>query len=335
MSGTERKEKYQLLPDLPPDEYTALKADIAANGVLVPVELDELGINDYPTVVRRGMSEEEKRAHARKLNVLRRHLNREQTRALIEEQLLETPYWSNNRIGQMLGVDGKTIAAVRAGLETTSEIPKLAELVGADGKTRPTRSRRRGRRPVDLDDEDEDEDDRGRRRRDHWDDPAKRAKMDHAVDLIKMRGDPEKIDKLIREASVCVIKSSPGSYDPFAGRTEAEKLEWHLFMLFLSFDRAAGRAGGEPQGVADHVEWVLQRPFQNVAEWLGEEGDKFRRYSLGSRPVSEQFKADWAAFLAQNRDRTLPDVIKELEDLQKRGERELLDGVIQRGRAEV
>src|SRR5258708_6847165 len=129
MSGTERKEKYQLLPDLPPDEYTALKADIAANGVLVPVELDEFGIildghhraracrgpgiNDYPTVVRRGMSEEEKRAHARKLNVLRRHLNREQTRALVEDQLLETPGWSNNRIGQMLGVDGKTITAVR------------------------------------------------------------------------------------------------------------------------------------------------------------------------------------------------------------------------------
>ena len=34
---------YQLFPDLSPSEYEALKADIAENGVLVPVEYDEDG----------------------------------------------------------------------------------------------------------------------------------------------------------------------------------------------------------------------------------------------------------------------------------------------------
>lgn len=63
---------YQLLPDLSDDEYDELKADIAERGVMVAVEYDgdgnlldghhrerachELGIADYPSVVRYGLS---------------------------------------------------------------------------------------------------------------------------------------------------------------------------------------------------------------------------------------------------------------------------------------
>lgn len=81
--------QYQLLPNLPEDDYARLKADIAERGVLVPVELDEhgnvldghhrvriadeLGIT-YPTVTRIGMDEYEKRLHAVALNLARRHL---------------------------------------------------------------------------------------------------------------------------------------------------------------------------------------------------------------------------------------------------------------------
>ncbi len=81
---------YQILPPLGPDAYAALKADIARHGVLVPVELDEagrvldghhrlraaqeLGLAEVPTLVRGGLSEEEKREHALRLNLLRRHL---------------------------------------------------------------------------------------------------------------------------------------------------------------------------------------------------------------------------------------------------------------------
>ncbi len=106
------------------------------------------------------------------------------------------------------------------------------------------------------------------------------------------------------------------SYNPLAGRTDAEILEWHLFILFMSFDAAAGRSGGEPAHVSDHVEWVLQRPFQNVAEWLGEEGDRFRKPYGGQGP-SDQFKADWATFLNNNRQRELSDVVRELQNLQQ------------------
>lgn len=76
----------------------------------------------------------------------------------------------------------------------------------------------------------------------------------------------ELIERCITEG-VAVIQDL--NYDPFANRTEAEILEWHLFVMFLSFDPDSGRAGGEPKNVWTHVEWVLQRPFQNVAEWRG------------------------------------------------------------------
>lgn len=80
---------YQLLPSLSDTDYARLRADIAERGVLVPVEVDEhgeildghhrvriaqeLGV-DYPTVVRPGMAEHEKRLHAVALNLARRHL---------------------------------------------------------------------------------------------------------------------------------------------------------------------------------------------------------------------------------------------------------------------
>lgn len=82
--------KYQLLGDLRPEEYAALKADIEKRGVLVPVEADEDGnildghnrvaIADtlgkpYKTITRRFKTEGEKREHVIKLNLARRHLD--------------------------------------------------------------------------------------------------------------------------------------------------------------------------------------------------------------------------------------------------------------------
>jgi hypothetical protein len=89
-------------------------------------------------------------------------------------------------------------------------------------------------------------------------------------------------------------------------------------MLFLSYDGAAGRDGGEPQGVSCHIEWVLQGQgpaFQSVAGWLGEEGDKWR-ITCGMRATPDHMKLDWASFLDQHRNWTLPDVIKKLESLE-------------------
>jgi ParB-like chromosome segregation protein Spo0J len=121
---------YQVMPDLSPQDYEALKNDIAHRGVLIPVEYDEhgnvldgyhrlrackeLGLSAWPKFIRKGLSEEEKREHARQLNLARRHLNQEQKRQLIKDQLKDTPHRSNRQIAGGLGVDHKTVSAARA-----------------------------------------------------------------------------------------------------------------------------------------------------------------------------------------------------------------------------
>ena len=124
---------YQLLPPLSPDEYDSLKADISERGVLVPIEVDEegnildghhrvqicleLGIESWPRLVRTGLSEEEKRQHARKLNLARRHLNQEQRRDLIDAQLTETSELSDRQIAE--------ISAGNSDLSTAQRYPVI------------------------------------------------------------------------------------------------------------------------------------------------------------------------------------------------------------------
>ncbi len=82
---------YQLMLPLSTEEYGALRADIQVRGIQVPVEFDEdgnvldghhrvlianeLGLTDFPKVVRRGMTEQQKQEHVLKLNIARRHLD--------------------------------------------------------------------------------------------------------------------------------------------------------------------------------------------------------------------------------------------------------------------
>src|SRR5579884_2742792 len=108
---------YQLLPPLDPDAFAALKADIAANGVLVAVEVDEAGnlldghhrvqawtelrgegvrVPAYPRVVRRLPSEQAKVDHVLALNLARRHLSRPERGQLAGE--LRAMGWSIRRI---------------------------------------------------------------------------------------------------------------------------------------------------------------------------------------------------------------------------------------------
>lgn len=143
---------YQVLPPLSAEEYENLKADIAARGVQVPVEYDEqgnvldghhrlracqeLGVKDWPRVIRAGLTEEGKRTHARQLNLARRHLNQEQKRTLIAEQLKETPEKSDRQVAGKLGVSDKTVGAVRKELEGIAEIPQ-SDRETADGRIYP------------------------------------------------------------------------------------------------------------------------------------------------------------------------------------------------------
>ena len=96
---------------------------------------DELGIKDFPKVIRAGMTEAEKLTHARKLNMARRHLTNEQKRSLIREQLKATPEQSDRQIAQALGVDNSTVSAHRKQLIKSGELLESNTSVGADGKT--------------------------------------------------------------------------------------------------------------------------------------------------------------------------------------------------------
>ena len=81
-----------LLPQLSREQYDGLKADIEKRGVKVPIEIDadtgqildgatrlkicnELGIKDIPSIKRSFASEAEKKEHALRLNMLRRHMD--------------------------------------------------------------------------------------------------------------------------------------------------------------------------------------------------------------------------------------------------------------------
>lgn len=150
--------QYQLFDALTPDEYAALKVNIRQHGVLVPVEFDEDGnildghhrvkawrelrnegieLPDYPTITRSGMSENEKRNHVRALNLLRRHLSREQRATVFADMRAEG--MTLQAIASAVGVDAST---VKRNLDNSTfafakvDIP--TQIVGADGKTRPT-----------------------------------------------------------------------------------------------------------------------------------------------------------------------------------------------------
>ena len=83
------RDRLQLLPDLPPEQYDALKADIAERGVVVAIDVDEFEqildghhrarATTILLVIRSGLTEEQKRTFSRKANELRRQLSRERS----------------------------------------------------------------------------------------------------------------------------------------------------------------------------------------------------------------------------------------------------------------
>ena len=144
---------YQVFDDLTAEEYAALKADIAEHGVLVPIELDEarnvvdghhrlraareLGIKKYPRLIRPDLGNDaDKRTHARRLNMQRRHLSREQKQAQVRGQLLDTPTWANNKIAGTLGVHHDLVQKLRRELIAAGQLADQQVTEGADGRDR-------------------------------------------------------------------------------------------------------------------------------------------------------------------------------------------------------
>ncbi len=127
-----REHQYQLFDALRPEEYAALEKDILARGVMVPVEVDENGtildghnrveIADkhglkYKTIVRKFKTEQEKRDHVRKLNLLRRQL---------------TPHVWGKHIKDMLEERGIE-RGKRGPKSTDSNSPTMSEIAGELG----------------------------------------------------------------------------------------------------------------------------------------------------------------------------------------------------------
>jgi DNA modification methylase len=61
----------------------------------------------------------------------------EQKRQMVADQLQETPERSNRWVGKQLGVHHATVAAVRAGMQSTGQVIQLSKTLGADGRYRP------------------------------------------------------------------------------------------------------------------------------------------------------------------------------------------------------
>lgn len=140
---------HWLLPALSDNDYELLKADIAQRGVQVPVEYDELGeildghhrvrscqdlgIKDWPKIIRSGMTKEEKVEHALSLNMNRRHLTRKQRKELVVN--LRAQGWSLRRIAERVGVSDFTVRQDITASGAINHAP--ATVTGADGKQYP------------------------------------------------------------------------------------------------------------------------------------------------------------------------------------------------------
>lgn len=93
----------------------------------------ELGITDWPRIVRDYADDAAKRTQARKLNIARRHLDAKAKRALIADELKDRPQFSNRAIGADLGVSHHTVDDVREKLEQGGQIAHQSEVIGRDG----------------------------------------------------------------------------------------------------------------------------------------------------------------------------------------------------------
>lgn len=145
--------RFQALPPLSPDEYQALEQSILENGVLVAVIVDEHGvvIDGHhrqkiaaehrlfcPTREVRDLDDAQKRTMALSLNLDRRHLNREQRRALVAESIKADPQLSDREHSRRTGVSPSTAGSVRQDLESEGEVSKLDSRVSGDGRERPS-----------------------------------------------------------------------------------------------------------------------------------------------------------------------------------------------------
>lgn len=144
--------RYQVMPPLTDEELADLRADIAAHGVRVPIDVDEEGnvLDGHhrleiaealglacPSRVLADLTEDEKVAHAYAVNLQRRSLTRDAKRALVAASLARDPELSDRQHAERTGVSPTTAGAVRSEMEDDGRLSKLDSRTGADGRQRP------------------------------------------------------------------------------------------------------------------------------------------------------------------------------------------------------
>jgi hypothetical protein len=153
---------YQVMLDPSPEDRAALEASIAADGVLVPIDIDEEGNildghqrqeicdelgRECPKRVITGLTEAQKIEYAWQVNVARRQLSQAQKRQLAEK------LWHDGQtqecIAQLLAVSQSTIANWVSEFINSDKLPHSPTVQGKDGKQYPrTKTRRRTTHPT-------------------------------------------------------------------------------------------------------------------------------------------------------------------------------------------
>jgi len=146
-------DELQVMPPLSDEEYAALKADISQNGVKDPIVHDEdlvvidghhrvracrelgVDIDTVPTKAVVGLSDDEKREEAYRLNLQRRHLEHRQKQEIVEQYLVDDwtgdrsqtadeKHWSH-RVANRLGVSSGLVREVFADAKQTGKFANL------------------------------------------------------------------------------------------------------------------------------------------------------------------------------------------------------------------
>lgn len=148
---------FQVMPPLSAEEYTALKADIAENGIEVAVEVDENGdlidghhrvkawtelleagvrVPDYPRIRVSGLTHEQKRERAYKLNFLRRHQSKEQKQEKVTELRLEGK--TLEQITSLTGIAKSTAAEWLKDVSGSGNVSLPETVIDTKGRVQPT-----------------------------------------------------------------------------------------------------------------------------------------------------------------------------------------------------
>ena len=112
---------------------------------------------------------------------------------------------------------------------------------------------------------------------------------------VERLSDPEEIIPVCLDSGVASFR---GTIDYESSYSAKQRREWDLFILFM-----VRYIRWPAYGADEHVCWLKRRGYQTPSEWMGEEGDKYRKkYGGWLVSVSDQAKQWWKDLLAQTAD---------------------------------